>query len=137
MRDHVASCLVGRFLPRRVIVHNAVMVDRNATTPPPPMPASTEVEHKAITIELADHPDPRARVLAHISTRQFELSERVTDLQKHIDSKFDELHRLLSQEFRDVKEKIAALDSGYIELDARTENLEKTHMNGSSSPMKQ
>ncbi len=118
-------------------MHNAVMVDRNATMPPPPMPASTEVEHKAVTIELADHPDPHVRVLAHISTRQFDLSERINDLQKHIDAKFDELHRLLGQEFRDVKARIAELDRGYIELDGRTEALEKTQMNGSSFPMKQ
>ncbi len=115
------------------------MVDRDATTlsPPPPAPPEKrdlDAEHKQLTLELADHPDPKVRILAHISTRQFELSERVSALQTSVNEGLEALGRQMSEGFRDMRDRIAALDTGFTDIEERTSNLEERRsLNGSSS----
>lgn len=112
------------------------MVDRDAITltPPPPAERDLEAEHKALVTQLADHPDPKVRVLAHISTRQFELSERMSAMQQAIDRGFESLQRQMSEGFTNLKDRIAALDEGYTDVEERTSILEEERLNGSSSP---
>lgn len=111
------------------------MADREAETlSPPPSERDFEAEHKALTVELADHPDPRVRILAHLSTRQFELSERMTTMQRDISEGFAELKRVISETRRDLGDKIDKLDEGFIDVEERTEVLERRSLNGSSFP---
>lgn len=114
------------------------MVDREAATmrPPPPEQRDMEAEHKALTLELADHPDPKVRILAHLSTRQFELSERLADLARSTRDGFDELKREMRQGFSDLKDKVLELDNGFTDVEERTSLLEEQHpnsLNGNSS----
>ena len=112
------------------------MVDRDATTltPPPPAEQDPEAKHKALVNELAEHPDPRVRILAHISTRQFELSERQSAMQQSIDQGFKDLHNKIDDGFRTLRDKVAALDEGFTDVEERTKALEEEHhLNGSSS----
>lgn len=129
--------MAGHFLLAHGIVHNGGMVDRDATTltPPPPAEQDPEAKHKALVNELAEHPDPRVRILAHISTRQFELSERMTSMQQSIDQGFEGLKSKMNEGFRDLRDKVAALDEGFTDVEDRTTALEKErgHLNGSSS----
>ena len=130
--------MAGHFLLAHGIVHNGGMVDRDATTltPPPPAEQDPEAKHKALINELAEHPDPRVRILAHISTRQFELSERMTSMQQDIKQGFDGLKRQVDDGFRDLRDKVAALDEGFTDVEERTTALEADknhHLNGSSS----
>lgn len=116
------------------------MVDREAATAPPPAPVEQEedVAYKQLILQLADHPDPQVRVLAHISNRQFELSERLSALQRSIDDGFENLKLKMEQGFRDLKDRVAALDEGFIDVEERTSTLEAHHhLNGNSSPTPQ
>lgn len=115
------------------------MVDREAVTltPPPPAERDLEAEHKALTLQLADHPDPKVRILAHISTRQFDLSERLSSLEREIRSGFGSLQSALNQTKRDLGDKIDKLDKDFIDVDERTSELERHSLNGGSSPADQ
>lgn len=113
------------------------MADREAETmsPPPPAPErDLNAEHKGLIIELADHPDPKVRILAHLSTRQFELSERMSAMQRDITEGFAEIKRILSETKRDLGDKIDKLDEGFTDVEERTEQLERRSLNGSSFP---
>lgn len=119
------------------IVHNGEMVDREAKTLTPPPPEDPDTVHKRLIKQLADHEDPRVRILAHISTRQFELSERITDMQSSLNAGFDELKRHVAQMGRDLGDKIDKLDEGFVDVEERTSILEKREANGSSAPTTQ
>lgn len=108
------------------------MVDRQAETLRPPAPErDLDEEHKQLVVQLADHPDPKVRILAHISTRQFELSERLSAMQKVVDEGF----AAMKEGFRDLKDRVNALDNGFTDVEERTSALEGIHsLNGSSSP---
>lgn len=118
-----------------VFVHNARMVDREASTLVPPPPAEKpdlDAQHKQLVQMLADHPDPHMRILAHISSRQFEMSERISDLTKMVEEKMSGL----SAQLQDVKDRVLALDEGFVDIEERTSDLEKRpYQNGSSYPV--
>ncbi len=125
------------------------MVDRDVRTLVPPPPSDKpdhDAQHKQLIQLLADHPDPHMRILAHISSRQFELSERISDLTKMFHEKTDALTTQLGQhsrdvvdQFNEVKKHLSALDDGFVEIEDRTSELEKnrTYTNGSSYPVEQ
>ncbi len=112
--------------------------DRETSNPPPPEQRDLDAEHRGLIELLANHPDPKVRVLAHISTRQFELSERLSDMQRSMTTGFSELTREMRDGFIGLKDKVDALDEGFKEVEERTEDLEdhvRGHsLNGSSSP---
>ncbi len=114
------------------------MVDRDSRTLSPPPPSAErdmDAEHKQLTLELADHPDPRVRILAHLSTRQFEISERLSMMEQTVAKGFEEVGRKISEGFRDLRDKVDALDQGFMDVEERTSALEVRHpLNGSSSP---
>ena len=114
------------FSPRHRIVHNARMSeqDRVTSNPPPPEQRDLDSEHRGLIELLANHPDPKIRILAHISTRQFELSERLSSMQKTID-----------EGFKLLRDKVDALDAGFTDVEDRTEALEeRLQLNENSSP---
>jgi uncharacterized phage infection (PIP) family protein YhgE len=115
------------------------MVDREAVTltPPPPADRDLDAEHKALTVQLADHPDPKVRILAHISTRQFDLSERLSAMQQEIKDGFASLKSTLDQTKRDLGDKIDKLDRDFVDVDERTTELERHSLNGGSAPADQ
>ncbi len=118
------------------------MFAREADTMSPPPPdrlhaRDFEAEHKALIVELADHPDPKVRILAHLSTRQFELSERLSTMQRDVVEGFAELKRLFNETKRDLGDKIDKLDQGFTDVEERTEELERRSLNGSSVPTSQ
>lgn len=113
------------------------MVDRDAKTLIPPAPAveDPDAEHRRLARELATHEDPKVRILAHLSNRQFDLSERMSDMQASITDGFDMLKREVKQMARDLGDKIDKLDQGFVDVEERTTELEKQrNMNGSASP---
>ncbi len=114
------------------------MVDREAETMNPPPPGrDLDAEHRALTLQIADHPDPRVRILAHISTRQFELSERLSTMQRELAEGLSDIKRALSETKRDLGDKIDKLDEGFMDVEERTEELERRSLNGSSFPTSQ
>jgi hypothetical protein len=117
-------------------MHNGPMVDRETVTPPPSAPVERDLdaEHKRLITELADHPDAKVRILSHISTRQFELSERMTAMMQTMDKGFAEMKRQVNEGFRDLRDQVAKLDDGFTDIEERTEELERHRLNGSSSP---
>jgi len=116
------------------------MVDREAATltPPPPTPAESDLDraHKSLAQQLANHEDPKVRILAHISNRQFDLSERLSTLQQNINDGFAKLQKALDQTQRDLGDKIDKLDEGYTDVEERTSELERSY-NGSSPTAQQ
>lgn len=125
------------FLLGRFIVHNGPMVDRDAKTltPPPPAVEDPDAEHRRLARSLADHEDPKVRILAHLSNRQFELSERMADMQKSITDGFDMVKHELQQMSRVLGDKIDKLDQGFVDVEERTSILEERATNGSASPV--
>lgn len=114
------------------------MVDREAATLTPPPPAEVESDldraHRNLARQLADHADPKVRILAHISNRQFDLSERLSSMQQDIRDGFAKLQNSLGETKRDLGDKIDRLDAGYTEVEERTTELERhSPYNGSSS----
>lgn len=110
------------------------MVDLEAVTLTPPPPAESDLDraHRNLAHQLADHDDPKVRILAHISNRQFDLSERLSSLQQNINDSFAKLQLALGQTQRDLGDKIDKLDQGYIEVEERTTELERhSSYNGS------
>lgn len=109
------------------------MVDRAAQTLPPPDSAERDLdaEHRKLIEVLFDSPDPKVRILAHMSNRQFELSERLTTLERMIADGFASLNSKVDQMGRDLGDKIDVLDDGFKDVEDRTTSLEK--LNGSSS----
>lgn len=105
--------------------------------PPPPAESDLDRAHRDLAERLADHDDPRVRILAHISTRQFELSERLSSMQQDIKAGFDALKSTLDQTKRDLGDKIDKLDRDFIDVDERTTELERHSLNGGSAPADQ
>lgn len=118
-----------------VFVHTRHMADREVATlsPPPPEERNLEVEHKQLMLQLADHPDPHMRILAHMSSRQFELSERITDLVTEVREGFAALNSKVEQGVRDLKTQVAQLDKDFIELEEEVDDHER-RLNGSAHP---
>lgn len=102
--------------------------------PPPPVESDLDRAHRDLAQRLADHEDPKVRILAHMSTRQFELSERISEMQQSIRDGFGAMQSSLDQTKRDLGDKIDKLDRDFIDVDERTTELERHSLNGGSAP---
>lgn len=72
-----------------------------------------------------------------MSNRQFDLSERISDMQRAINDGFRDLKNEVVQMKRDLGDKIDKLDEGFVDVEERTSILEERELNGSSSPTQQ
>lgn len=54
-----------------------------------------EAEQRELTAELLRDPDPRVRIIAHMSDRQLNMFQMVVELRERVDTLTDEVHQLL------------------------------------------
>lgn len=113
-----------------------LMPDQRLQTVPPsasnePIDASLE-EQQRLTLALSQHADAHVRLIAHMSERQLDLSYRVGELARAVESLKDTVNRRATE----LGEKIDALSAEQQDLASRQDHIEDQLplFNGNSAP---